>query len=95
MSVEMNKCLCCGINQSGVEPDNADFESILDIASRSASEKDCLALVEIIGRRFTTCVSTSLGDGLLAYEDKDFDNAKRLKVVVDRLHDLLAERNKS
>lgn len=89
---EMKSCLCCGVKQSNVDGDNADFEMILAIASRNSSEKDLLLLADIITRRFVTEVSTSLGDGLLAYQEREMDNARRLKVVVDRLNGLLAER---
>ncbi|QHJ82588.1 MAG: hypothetical protein [Bacteriophage sp.] len=89
---EFKRCLCCGVQQSSVDEDNADFETILSIASRSASEKDLLVLAELITRRFVTCVSTSRGKGLLPYEDRELENANRLKVVVDRLHSLLSDR---
>lgn len=89
---EFKRCLCCGVQQSNVDEDNADFETILSIASRSASEKDLVVLADLITRRFVTCVSTSRGKGLLAYEERELENARRLKVVADRLHDLLNER---
>lgn len=45
MSEEMKRCLCCGLRQSRVDDDNADFELILSIASMNASEQDLVALI--------------------------------------------------
>lgn len=88
----MKKCRCCGTKQGGVDEHNQEYETLVRLILESGDERQLVTLIGLMHAKITMCVTTSLGPGKLAYEQKDLWHAQIISAASSKLTEKLLER---
>lgn len=88
----MSDCKLCGVTSSSGTKHNHEYEQLVELIIQSGGEKQLVALIEIFSKRFCTGVTTSRGENLLVYEEKELYNAGVVALASKKLQQMLAER---